>query len=265
MTTPTEGIDHVLIAVGDLDRAATAWRRLGFTLSPRGVHSAAMGTANHTIMLGTDYFELLTVVAPTERNRRWRRALERGDGIAGVATVTPDAGVMRQRWLAAGFAPGDLIDFARAVERPGRPTVDARFQVVTLPDDTMPGLGLFGCAQLTRDAVWLPELQAHANGARAIRRLAMSAPDPADCALRWAAVLPGARVVDASVIAGAHRIDIARGQGNARGIGLDFVVADLTACAATLSANGVPHEVDGAGVRVAAADATGVAVTFVAP
>src|SRR5947209_5881545 len=52
------GIDHLVIGVNDLDRAKAAYRRLGFKLSPRAVHSAAMGTANHTIMLERDYFEL---------------------------------------------------------------------------------------------------------------------------------------------------------------------------------------------------------------
>jgi catechol 2,3-dioxygenase-like lactoylglutathione lyase family enzyme len=65
MPAAITGIDHVVIAVDDLDRAEAAYRRLGFTLSPRAVHSATMGTANHTIMLEHDYFELLAVLTPT--------------------------------------------------------------------------------------------------------------------------------------------------------------------------------------------------------
>ena len=44
-------IDHIVIVVGSLEQAADIYRRLGFTLSPKGVHSAALGTENHTIML----------------------------------------------------------------------------------------------------------------------------------------------------------------------------------------------------------------------
>ena len=57
------GLDHIVVVVRDLDAAAQRWRKLGFTLSPRGLHSAHMGTANHTLMLGDDYLELMGVVA----------------------------------------------------------------------------------------------------------------------------------------------------------------------------------------------------------
>ena len=60
-----QGIDHVVILAADLDRAAETYTRLGFTLSPRGVHSDHMGSANHTIMLQDDYFEVLSVLKST--------------------------------------------------------------------------------------------------------------------------------------------------------------------------------------------------------
>ncbi|MCC7347062.1 MAG: VOC family protein, partial [Variibacter sp.] len=46
------GVDHVVVTVRDLDAAAEQWRRLGFTMSPRGTHSPIMGTGNYTIMFG---------------------------------------------------------------------------------------------------------------------------------------------------------------------------------------------------------------------
>src|SRR5260221_10537976 len=113
MNPAISGIDHLLIAVSDLDRAAAAYRRLGFTLSPRALHSAAMGTANHTIMLERDYFELLAVLAPTERNLRWREALAAGDGIAGMAVATASAAASRAAWLEAGLSPSEIVSFSR--------------------------------------------------------------------------------------------------------------------------------------------------------
>ena len=73
-----QGIDHVVILAADLDRAAETYTRLGFTLSPRGVHSDHMGSANHTIMLQDDYFEVLSVLKPTPANMGWRTRLETG-------------------------------------------------------------------------------------------------------------------------------------------------------------------------------------------
>jgi catechol 2,3-dioxygenase-like lactoylglutathione lyase family enzyme len=49
------GIDHAVVMVKDLEKAADNYRQLGFTLSPRGTHSAHMGTGNYTIMFDPDY------------------------------------------------------------------------------------------------------------------------------------------------------------------------------------------------------------------
>ena len=69
------GIDHAVVVVKDLDNAAVTWKQLGFTVSPRGTHSAKMGTGNATIMLDPDYIELLGVLAETEHNAPTRAFL----------------------------------------------------------------------------------------------------------------------------------------------------------------------------------------------
>jgi catechol 2,3-dioxygenase-like lactoylglutathione lyase family enzyme len=69
------GVDHVAVLVRDLDRSRDTWAALGFTLSPRGVHSAHRGTGNHTVMLGADYLELQGVLTPTGSNAPSRALL----------------------------------------------------------------------------------------------------------------------------------------------------------------------------------------------
>ena len=49
------GLDHVIILVRDLDDADARMARLGFRPTPRGHHSAHMGTANSTVMLSMQY------------------------------------------------------------------------------------------------------------------------------------------------------------------------------------------------------------------
>ena len=89
------GIDHAVVVVKDLDASAENWKRLGFTISPRGTHSAHMGTGNYTIMLGEDYIELLGVLDATEHNAPSRAFLDRnGGGIERIAS-TPDARARR--------------------------------------------------------------------------------------------------------------------------------------------------------------------------
>jgi len=264
--------------VRDLDRAAAAYRRLGFTLSPRALHSQHMGTANHTIMLQRDYFELLTVLAPTPANAKWRQALAQREGLAGFAAATPNAPAAAAAWRSAGLAASDSLAFSRAVERADGELMEARFEVVTLPEQTVPAMALFACAQLTRDAVWLPELMTHPNTARAIRKLTIAAPDPLLAADSWSRALPGstrwAAPGGAQIRIGQHLVDLLDAPMAARRFGLakpveratalaiEFEVADVEACRKALRQGALSPRIEGDLTAVAAADACGVIIAF---
>lgn len=184
------GLDHVVIAVRDLAAAAAEWRALGFTLSPRGEHSAHMGSANHTVMLGPDYFELLGVTAPTAHNAPLREALAQGEGLEMLAFRTDDAAAGAEELRARGVATDGPLAFERPVPLPGGGTAPARFRVFRWPQDVRPGgVSVFACQHLTPDVVWLPELQRHANGATRLLRLEIPAPDPSGAAAELAALL----------------------------------------------------------------------------
>ena len=51
----TRGIDHLVLAVRDLEKARTFYQRLGFTLTPRAQHP--WGTANHLAQLNGCFLE----------------------------------------------------------------------------------------------------------------------------------------------------------------------------------------------------------------
>jgi hypothetical protein len=273
------GIDHLVIVVADLDRAEAAYRRLGFTLSPRAEHSQKMGTANHTIMLQHDYFELLSVRAPTGSNRRWSEALSHGEGLAGLAVQTADARAAQEVWRLRDYTPSDVRSFSRTVERPGGIETEASFEVVSLPSDSLPGASIFACAQLTRGAVWLPELMEHRNTACAIRKFTIATRDPAQAATSWGRALPGwtqkaiaggmqirsaQNAVDLIDPANAaSRYGFAGPADRARAIAIEFAVKDVTACRAALAGAGVPADPGGDGLIVSTREACGVALTFV--
>src|ERR1700712_1342058 len=99
------GIDHAVVMVRDLDQAAENWKRLGFTVSPRGTHSAKMGSGNATIMFDPDYMELLVVLAATEHNAPARAFLEKREGIERVAFTAADSAVGAAEIRARGFEP----------------------------------------------------------------------------------------------------------------------------------------------------------------
>src|SRR4030088_1386088 len=97
------GIDHAVVVVRDLDNASENWKRLGFTVSPRGAHSAKMGSGNYTIMLDPDYIELLGVLVETEHNAPTRAFLAKRRG-ATDRTPSPagEAGAGAGKFRAGG-------------------------------------------------------------------------------------------------------------------------------------------------------------------
>jgi len=260
-------IDHVVIVVDGLDAAADVYRRLGFTLSPRGRHGAALGTENHTIMLRDDYFELLSVLTPTPRNAQWRKVIAGGGGVAGMALRTDDPVGAQQHWLAAGLVPDTPLRFSREVPRPDGSILQARFEVVSLDETEGLGVRVFVCSQPTREAVWLPELLTHANTAIGIRCVHIACPDPEFSAAQWRRVMPSAQARSTpggvTLDTGGHTIMLTEdGSPRVRALGIDYVVADLASCRAVLQRNAIAHTDDDGMLTVPASQACNVAVRF---
>jgi catechol 2,3-dioxygenase-like lactoylglutathione lyase family enzyme len=156
----SRGIDHVVIAVRDLDRAEAQYRRLGFALTPRG-HHVKLGSYNHCAMFAEDYLELLGQGTPA------RPALERflrmREGIAGVALRTSDARQTFARLRKLGLKPAEPVDFGRPVDTPDGER-EARFTTTELDNDMTAGIRVFFCEHKTPDLVWLPRFLEQPNG-----------------------------------------------------------------------------------------------------
>jgi 4-hydroxyphenylpyruvate dioxygenase-like putative hemolysin len=163
-------IDHAVIAVRELDAAATSFESLGFTLTPRGLHS--IGSQNHCIMLGSTYIELLAAPAEHAWLEYYRTFLRgHGDGLAAVALSTDDASAACAELRARGVAAKEPIELSRPVEGGV-----ARFRLVQI--EALPYV--FICEHLTRKLVWRREWQRHVNGAAELTALAMAQPSPFD-------------------------------------------------------------------------------------
>jgi hypothetical protein len=174
------GIDHAVIMARDLDKAAEAWKQLGFTVSPRGTHSAHMGSGNYTIMLDPDYIELLGVLTPTEHNAPARAFLAQREGIERVAFTAVDSADGAEEIRARGYPPIGPTDFERPVSMPDGTQSAAKFRTFQWPVAEAPGgVRIFACQHKTRETVWIPELMRHANGAKRLRQVLLVAPEPA--------------------------------------------------------------------------------------
>jgi Glyoxalase-like domain len=134
----TYSIDHVVMAVPDLDRAAERLRRVhGLGSLEGGVHPR-WGTANRIVPFGADYVELLSVVDATVAART---TLGRA-----LIDLTADG---RDRWFVVCLADTDLDATARRLGLAVEPGARAR------PDGVEVRWRGAGLESDVRDA-WLP-------------------------------------------------------------------------------------------------------------
>lgn len=275
-------LDHAVILAADLDRGEQQFARLGFRTTPRGYHSAHMGTANSTVVLPDrrTYFELLGVIAPTPANATQRARLARRPGLHGLAFKTADARAAAAELDSAGLAQGDAVDFARAVELPDGPR-DARFTVARLREDALPGAWCFLCQHHTPELVWRPEYLQQPNGARALVEIVGWTGDPDALIGPWRQFLGDrarrrAKAVEirtgTATIAFFPVEELHDRFGDALGAldpeepglaALVFAVDDPAATRAVLEAGGIaPRALEDGSLLVPAASAAGVAILF---
>lgn len=205
MAHPVLGIDHTYLLVNNLEISADRYRRLGFTLSPRGLHSAHKGTANHTIVFRDDYFELLGIVNETAGNVAQREVLaKQGEGIHAIANRTADADAAKEALAQFGVDTGDVSAFSRPLPLPDGTQGIASFRTLTFDRQNVPLGQFFLCQHETRDMVWRPELQAHQNGALALGGIVGIVSDPRQTAETYGRFYADGRVVPAE---GGFRVD----------------------------------------------------------
>lgn len=203
------GLDHAVIAVRSLDAAAAEWAALGFRLSPRGTHSPHMGSGNHTMMFGEDYIELMGVLTEQPHNAGLRGFLAVREGLERCAFTTTDAAGGVAALRARHIAADGPVEFGRPVILPDGGMAEARFSVMNWPPDEAPGgLRIFACEHHTRDAVWVPALQAQPNGVTRVLRALIATPDPAGAAAQMARLIDGEAQADGAF----HRVPTGPGR-----------------------------------------------------
>lgn len=273
------GLDHVVVTVRDLDASARQWQSLGFTVSPRGTHSPILGSGNYTIMFGDDYVELLGILAETEHNKSTRDFLKEREGIERAAFTTDDAAAGADELKSRGLEALGPVHFGRPVDLPNGGKGEAKFNVFRWPLDENPGsLRIFACQHLTRETVWIPELQSHANGASRIIRVEVLADDAKAAAEHlsrlidepvkqqddgWLVPSGGKRAdflfYDAAGLAKRYPDAVRVGAGPGGAVAIVLASSDLDGAAKALGSVGFRH---GAAVSVPAASANGLIVSF---
>jgi hypothetical protein len=248
------GLDHVILAVVALDQARDTWRRLGFTVTPRGRH-IGWGTANYCIMLATDYVELLGVLDPTQfDNGLGERLAGEGEGLLGIALATGSADSAAAAFAAAGVGAEPPRDLARLLDLPEGP-VQPAFRLAHPARRDAFGLPLFACEHRTPELLRRPEWERHPNGAIGILGLDLPGHLTESAAAAWAALDGASRDGDSIGIGG-----FALGFGAAPV--LHIASRDLAACEACLVAGHVAHVRQQGEVVVPPSPGTGLTLRF---
>ncbi len=101
---PLNRVDHVLVAVNDLEAVTRDYEVLtGRTVSLRGSHPD-YGTANAIFQLENTYIELISPVAEGPFAQQLRTHLdEKGDGLFGITFGTDNAQVTSEEWQQQGL------------------------------------------------------------------------------------------------------------------------------------------------------------------
>jgi catechol 2,3-dioxygenase-like lactoylglutathione lyase family enzyme len=270
---PITRLDHVIIAVADLDKAAATYRKFGFTLTPRGLHEGK-GTGNHCIMFGSTYVELLGVVDETgAQGRLAQRVKGRGEGGIGIAYGADDADKIAASLRAAGVNAEEPVELARPLDLDGkRDTV--RFRNVMLPDLKLPATMQFVCTHVTPELTRARrEWQLHPSGATGVAAVIVAHETPTDERAEFEALFGKDRTdgrLDNTEIKLAPRatIEAEYGKDALEGapregiVGITIRVNEVDAVGAMLDMGRLPHRETKSGIVVPAKTAHGAFLHF---
>lgn len=146
-------LDHVVIAVGDLDAASASYVRIfGRRPSWRGEHPG-LGTANTLFRLDNTYVELLAPAADAGFGAQLRARIDRdGEGPFALAFATDDADACAKALRERGLAARDPVDGQGCDAATG---AERRWRNVMIPPEDTRGVFLF-CIEHRSPADALP-------------------------------------------------------------------------------------------------------------
>lgn len=186
-------IDHVVLAVRDLGRAAETYEGLGFKLTPRAVHEDRMGTSCRLAPFkGRNFIELLEVDRPGKLiphdfvgqppffsfGDHNRLAVSEREGLAMLVFATNDARADLARFEAAGLQVFAPFDFERQARLPDGTIDTVAFTLGFARSPDMPRIAFFVCETRGQQYFWKSEFQTHENGAQGIATVYLSSPSP---------------------------------------------------------------------------------------
>jgi catechol 2,3-dioxygenase-like lactoylglutathione lyase family enzyme len=186
MSVMQRRIDHLVVAVRDLDGAATFYQRLGFQVGARNRHP--WGTENRLVQLQTSFIELITLGEGAEIPPHGSDVFSFGafvrdylgarQGLAMLVLDSGDAEADAQTFAEKGIGSFQPFFFERRGRRPDGTPTQVAFTLAFARDEAAPQAGFLVCRHHFPDNFWSPEFQRHDNKAVDIGAVAFAVPEP---------------------------------------------------------------------------------------
>ena len=156
-----QGIDHIVIVVNDLERAAKDYEQLGFTVVPGGKHP--VGSHNVLISLADgSYIEIIAFYREA-LDHRWWDPLQQGERLVDFCMQTDDLQGDTLKLRAAGVAINDPVPWSRT-----RPDGYQLKWLLSLAQGSHRGVAPFLIQDVTPREERIPRTFDHKNGATGI-------------------------------------------------------------------------------------------------
>ena len=189
-------LDHIVIAVHDLERTIADYGALGFHVLRGGEHPGR-ATHNALVVFGDgSYLELIAWREPSPGERWWQLLHKHGEGIVDFALLPRDTAATVDDAKARGLVLEGPLDGGRV--RPDGERL--RWQTARPLSADLP----FLCGDLTPRALRVPEgeVRVHANGALGVASLAVAVADLDATLARYRALLASSIAADADTHVG---------------------------------------------------------------
>jgi catechol 2,3-dioxygenase-like lactoylglutathione lyase family enzyme len=286
--TQPRGLDHLVIAVRDLDAAGAFYQRLGFNVG--AVNRHPWGTHNRLVQFPGAFLELITVgdalLIPPHAPGFFSfgafvaDSLARREGLAMVVLESSDSKADALAFAQAGIGDFAPFFFERQGVRPDGSPMRVAFTLAFAQDVLAPECAFFVCQQHEPQNFWNAAFQQHANGAAGLSAAFMLAENPTDhhifleaftgqrgprsSSLGLSFPLPRGRLDVLTPAASAALIGESSltGLREPRFTGFCVAVPDLGRIAALLEAQGIPASRIGPRLVVPASAAFGTAILF---
>jgi catechol 2,3-dioxygenase-like lactoylglutathione lyase family enzyme len=164
-------LDHIVIAVNDLETAISDYTALGFNVLRGGDHPGRSTHNALVVFADGSYFELIAWKAPAPGERWWQLLQRHGEGVVDFALLPQSTSDTVAAAARRGLVLDGPLDGGRL--RPDGERL--HWQTARPPSSDLP----FLCGDLTPRALRVPEGSArvHANGATGVASLSIAVRD----------------------------------------------------------------------------------------